>query len=116
MVSNVTSFGRSGLSDWLWQRFSAVVLAIYTLFIVGVLLFNPDMSFEQWSALFSLAWVRIFSLLAVVSIVAHAWIGLWTVGTDYLVNKLALRLTYQTLVVLILFVYVVASVRTLWGV
>ncbi len=114
MVRSVTSFGRSGLSDWLLQRFSAIVLALYTLFIVGVLLFTPDMSYEQWSGLFAQEWVKIFTLLTVLSIVIHAWIGLWTVGTDYL-PKVWLRLLYQSAVLLVLFVYLIATVRALWG-
>lgn len=114
MVRNVTSLGRSGLSDWLMQRFSAIVLALYSLFILGVLLFNPGMDYQQWSGLFAQEWVKIFSLLAMLSVVVHAWIGLWTVGTDYL-PKVWLRLVYQSLVLLVLFVYLLATVRALWG-
>ena len=43
MVTNITSFGRSGLSDWLMQRVSAVILALYTVFVVAYLLFNPNL-------------------------------------------------------------------------
>ena len=34
MVTTVTSFGRSGLSDWLVQRVSAIILGAYSIFIV----------------------------------------------------------------------------------
>ena len=72
MVTAVTSFGRSGLSDWLIQRASAVALAAYTLFIVIYLLMNPDLTYAQWAELFSHLWVRVFTLLVLLSIVAHA--------------------------------------------
>ena len=70
MVTNITSFGRSGLSDWLMQRVSAVILALYTVFVVAYLLFNPNLDYYTWSGLFEQTWMRIFSLLAFVSIAA----------------------------------------------
>ena len=52
MVTNITNFGRSGLSDWLLQRASAVILALYTLFVVGYLLLHPNLDYATWSGLF----------------------------------------------------------------
>ena len=84
MVTSVTNLGRSGLSDWLIQRVTGVILLAYTVFIVFVVLIvAPD--FAQWKALFAQTWVKVFSLAAVLSVAAHAWIGLWCVSTDYLV-------------------------------
>ena len=77
MVTAVTSFGRSGLSDWLLQRISAVILLSYFICIGGTLLGGVD--YESWKAMFELTSMRIFSLLAVLSLAAHAWIGLWAV-------------------------------------
>ncbi|MGA1742679.1 MAG: succinate dehydrogenase, hydrophobic membrane anchor protein, partial [Pseudohongiellaceae bacterium] len=36
MVTNVTSFGRSGLYDWVVQRVSAVILLLYILFLAFI--------------------------------------------------------------------------------
>src|SRR5690606_32640641 len=88
MVTAVTSFGRSGLYDWLIQRVGAVVLTAYTIFLVVYIAMNPEMDYAQWSALYSQLWMRIFSLLALISFITHAWIGLWSVLTDYLTNRL----------------------------
>ncbi|GAA0582729.1 succinate dehydrogenase, hydrophobic membrane anchor protein [Halomonas salifodinae] len=114
MVTNITSFGRSGLSDWLIQRVSALILAVYTLFMVGYLLFNPGLDYAAWSGLFSATWMRIFSLLAFVSLAAHAWVGLWTVTTDYL-KATALRLVVQIVIILAIFVFLVWGIQVLWG-
>lgn len=113
MVTNITSFGRSGLSDWLMQRVSAVILALYTVFIVTFLLFNPDLDYYAWSGLFN-TWMRIFSLLAFVALAAHAWIGLWTVTTDYL-KSTRLRVGAQAVIILGIFVYLVWGIQILWG-
>ena len=48
MVRAVTSFGRSGLSDWLLQRFTAVVLLAYVLCVGGILLLTPGIDFATW--------------------------------------------------------------------
>ncbi|WP_372613787.1 succinate dehydrogenase, hydrophobic membrane anchor protein [Halomonas sp.] len=114
MVTNITNLGRSGLSDWLIQRVSAVILALYTLFIVLYLLFNPGLDYEAWNGLFSQTWMRIFSLLAFVSLAAHAWIGLWTVTTDYL-KPTGIRVGVQILVILSIFVFLVWGIQVLWG-
>ena len=121
MVTAVTSLGRSGLADWVIQRLSAVVLAAYTLFIVAYLLVNPDLSYEQWSALYSTLWMRVFSLLTLLSIASHAWIGLWCVLTDYVTTRmmgtsaLYIRIVVLTIYALITLSYLVWGVEILWG-
>jgi len=114
MVTNITNLGRSGLSDWLLQRVSAVVLALYTLFLVAYLLFHPHLDYVAWSGLFAQTWMRIFSLLAFISMAAHAWVGLWTVSTDYLKNT-RIRFGFQIVVILAIFVFLVWGVQVLWG-
>lgn len=121
MVTAVTSFGRSGLSDWVMQRFSAVVLAAYTVFIVGYLVSNPGLTYEEWSGLFQQLWVRIFTLLVLVSIAAHGWIGLWGVLTDYITTRmigssaLFLRTAALSVYAIVTFAYLVWGVQILWG-
>jgi succinate dehydrogenase / fumarate reductase membrane anchor subunit len=41
MVTSATNFSRTGLSDWLVQRVSAVVLLAYSLFVFGVFHTQP---------------------------------------------------------------------------
>jgi len=114
MVASVTSFGRNGLYDWMIQRVTAVVLAAYTLFLLGFLVINPDLTYVQWSEFFGQTCVRIFSLLALLSLGAHAWIGLWTISTDYL-KPMVFRFIFQAVSGLVMFVYVVWGVQILWG-
>jgi succinate dehydrogenase / fumarate reductase membrane anchor subunit len=122
MVTNVTNLSRSGLYDWMAQRVSAVVLALYTLSLLGYIVFNPGLGYEEWSALFSQNWMRIFSLLTLVALSAHAWVGMWTISTDYLtpmsLGKWATtgRLLFLALCVLAIFVYFVWGVQILWGI
>ena len=114
MVTIVTSFGRSGLSDWLVQRVSAVILAVFLLFMVAYLLLNPQLDFAQWQALFNDTSMRIFTLMALLSLGAHCWIGLWSISTDYL-KHFAVRFTFQMVVGLLMFIYTIWGVQLLWG-
>ncbi len=114
MVKNVTSFTGSGVADWLLQRISAVILALYTVFMVVYFLALPEFTYEAWSGLFAQGWVKIFTLLALLSFVAHAWIGVWTATTDYLKDTVVRVLT-QLAVALILFVYFVVVFAAVWG-
>lgn len=120
MATQVLSLGRNGVADWLIQRVSAVILALYTLVLLGFVLVQ-DMDYASWRGLFDQTWMRIFTLLALLSTAAHAWVGMWTVGTDYLrehtVGKHAngLRLLYEVVCALILIVWLVWGVQILWG-
>jgi len=121
MVTQVTNFGRSGLSDWVLQRVSAVILAAYTIFLAAWIICTPDMSYAQWGELFSCTAMRIFSLLALLSLIAHAWIGLWTIATDYL-TEMALgsaatkvRFIFLCVCAVVLFVYFIWGIDILWS-
>ena len=122
MVTNVTNFSRSGLYDWMAQRVSAVVLAAYFLFLLGYLLFNPGLTFAEWHGLFSHTAMRIFSLLALVALSVHAWVGMWTISTDYLtpmaLGKAAtvVRFLFQAVCGMAMFAFFVWGVQILWGV
>ena len=119
MVSSVTNLGRSGLYDWFMQRVSAVVLLAYFPFIGWTMLAGAE--YESWKALFAQTWMRVFSLLALVSLCAHAWVGLWAVFTDYLTERMlgsvgnVLRLLAEAVSALIMFTYFVWGIQILWG-
>jgi succinate dehydrogenase / fumarate reductase membrane anchor subunit len=122
MVTNVTSLGRSGLSDWLIARVSAYVMTAYLIFIVGYLMLNPDLNYTQWAALNRSLPMRMFSLLTILSIAAHAWIGLWCVLTDYITVRLigpkatALRIIFQLGMIAMTLLYVIWAIDILWGI
>lgn len=121
MVTAVTNLGRSGVYDWLIQRVTAVVLTLYTFFIVGLILSSSPLDFATWKELFSQFWVRIFSLLALISLAAHAWIGLWVVLTDYVTTQTmgskgtAIRLFLQVVLGVVTVAYTVWGIEILWG-
>lgn len=121
MVVNVTSFGRSGLSDFVVQRLTAVVLGLYTLCVCAYLLANPQVTHAQLVGYFGSPIMLVFSTLAILSLLAHAWIGMWTVGTDYVRSwsfgrhATLWRFIYQGAVSLLLIVYTLWGLSVVWG-
>lgn len=114
MLIYVTNFNASGLREWFFQRVSAVILASYTLFIAAILLKHPHLQYDTWHAIFAMQWVKIFTLFTLFSLLAHAWIGMWIVSTDYL-KQAYIRITLQVLIIFSLFALIWLGIITLWG-
>jgi succinate dehydrogenase / fumarate reductase membrane anchor subunit len=121
MVTQVANMSRNGVSDWIIQRVSALVLAAYTLLIFGFVVLNPDLDFRAWSGFFDNTFTQVFTMLAVLSTSFHAWIGMWTIGSDYLrehtlgSRATTLRFIYQISCVLIIAAYLIWGINILWG-
>jgi len=121
VVTNVTSLTRSGLSDYLVQRVSAIVLLAYTLCVVGYFVVTPAVDHAALVDYFGAPAMQLFSTFAVLATAAHAWIGMWTVGTDYIrphyfgAHATGWRLLYQAVVLLVLFVYVAWALQIFWA-
>ena len=120
MVTYVTSLTRSGLADFVVQRVTAVIMGLYTLCVVGFFYVTSDVDYTALRGYFGSFGMQTFTTLTVLSAAAHAWIGLWTVGTDYLRphyvgrHAAAIRLTYQAGVLALLFFFVVWSLQLFW--
>lgn len=114
MVDNVLSLSTRGLRDWLVQRLTAIIIGLYTLFIIGFIVFHPQLQFNEWQMLFSFTVMKIATLLVLFSIVLHAWIGMWTVFTDY-IKCGYLRLFLQALVAILFFCCLAWGAVVLWG-
>lgn len=115
MKMNTRTVSRDGVRDWVLQRVSAVILVVY-LAIFGVLLIkHAPLNLTEWQAIFSPTWFKIISLIAFLSIVVHAWVGVWTIFTDY-VHPWKLRFSLMSIVMLLLIAYFVWFIQILWGV
>lgn len=115
MVSNASALGRNGVHDYVLVRASAIVLTLYIIYMVGFFAFTDELTYEIWRDFFASSFTKVFTLLALFSILIHAWIGMWQVLTDY-VKPLAIRLTLQFAVVAALLVYVLYGFVVVWGV
>ncbi len=101
MLTSVTSLTGNGLKDWLLQRITAIIFAAYILCIFGFWFTHKNLSYLTWLHFHQLMVMRVFAILALLSFVLHAWIGIWTVTTDY-INCRRIRLVVQGLVLIAL--------------
>ncbi len=120
-IKSATGLTGSGSRDWIVQRFGAVVLAVYSVVLLGFFLTHSDVSFIEWSDFMTSLPMRLFSLVAIIALAGHAWVGMWTVFTDYITtNKIGpkasgLRLILQALMIAAILVYVFWGVMIFWG-
>lgn len=103
MVSPVS---HRGFRDWLIQRTTAILIGLYAIGLIIYVFNHADMTFATWQQLFSHMWMKIATIIALVSVLWHAWIGLWTVFTDYVKCK-KLRLVLEVIVCLLLVFYLI---------
>lgn len=115
MVKSVLGVNHQGLRDWVIQRVSAVLMAIYSISLMVYIAFHPNMTFAGWHTLFSLTWVKIASLLFLLCLLWHAWIGMWTIFTDY-VKPYLVRGVLHVLVMLVLSACFIWGFSILWSV
>lgn len=113
MVSNASALGRNGVHDFILVRATAIVLTLYIIYMVGFFATSGELTYEVWIGFFASAFTKVFTLLALFSILIHA--GMWQVLTDY-VKPLALRLMLQLVIVVALVVYVIYGFVVVWGV
>jgi succinate dehydrogenase / fumarate reductase membrane anchor subunit len=94
----------SGYRDWKLQRISALVMMIYVIYLFAFFVCHPHLSYDCWVGLFASPWMQVSTLVVMLLLVIHAWIGMWTIGTDY-IKSLVIRACYQALVFIALLAY-----------
>ncbi len=111
MVSKVS---HAGFRDWLAQRVTAIIIGAYAVFILSYLATYQPVYFAQWFRLFHHPAMKVATFITLLSITWHAWIGLWTVFTDY-VKPRAVRLFLEVIVAIVLVGYLAWLLEIMWG-
>lgn len=114
MLIYVTSLNASGLRDWLTQRVTAILLAIYTIILVSFLLTHKPLHFNEWHTFLSQTWLQIYTIFVLFSFLFHAWIGMWIVSTDY-IKKACIRLGFQLFIIFSLLACFIVGIAIVWG-
>lgn len=104
----------SGYRDWKLQRISAIVMIAYIGFLFAFFISHRALGFHCWRGLFSSAWMQVSTMLVVFLLLIHAWIGMWTIGTDYLKNGVV-RSSYEFCLFIALLAYFFWALQILWS-
>jgi succinate dehydrogenase / fumarate reductase membrane anchor subunit len=113
MVKRLVVGAHYGLRDWLAQRITGALIALYALGMLVVMLPRSPFTYEAWKALFAQGWMRIATLLFAASLAWHAWVGVRDILMDYVKHD-GLRLALQVATLLLLAGYVGWAVDILW--
>lgn len=115
MLNITTALGRNGFQDWILQRVTAVILGLYSF---GLLIFWISMSWcanLSWQILFNNTSMRLVTIIALIALIIHAWIGMWIIITDYIKTTILAFIT-KILVFLSLIFYLLWGIQILWGI
>jgi len=103
-----------GVGDWLLQRLTAVVMALYTVGFVAYIALHRPSGYGEWKTIFAGGFARLATMLFLAALFYHAWVGMRDIVMDY-VKSAGLRLLLQSGIGLTLLVYLVWSASILWG-
>jgi succinate dehydrogenase / fumarate reductase, membrane anchor subunit len=101
-MSNTNNYGSKrlvvgahyGLKDWLSQRITAVLMAVFTIVLLVQVIFGARMSFYKWSGIFATQWMKFLTFIVIVALLVHVWVGVRDVCMDY-IKPLWMRLSAQ---------------------
>ena len=121
-----------GMRDWLSQRVTGVIMALFTVALLvqyllpayakgmsGERLRDPAGAFvrltgyDKWAGIFSTQWMKVLTFVVIVSLAYHAWVGMRDVWMDY-VKPFAVRLTLQMLTIVWLVACLGWAIQVLW--
>lgn len=83
-----------GLRDWLSQRITAALMALFTLVLIVQVLAPGEMGYDKWAGIFSHQWMKVLTFVVIVALLVHAWVGMRDILMDY-VHSVGMRLVLQ---------------------
>ena len=102
-----------GLRDWLSQRFTALIMAIFTIVVLAQLLIGGPIDYYKWSGIFARQWMKVLTFIVIVSMLWHVWVGVRDIWMDY-VQSVGVRLGLQVLTIAWLVGCTGWAVQVLW--
>ena len=103
-----------GWRDFLVQRLSAVLMAVFTLvLLVQVLFTKGPIGYDVWAGIFAAQWMKALTFAVIVALIWHAWIGMNSIWLDY-VKAAGMRLAMQAFTVIWLVSCGGWAIQALW--
>lgn len=83
-----------GLRDWLAQRITGALMALFTLVVLVQVLLPGPLGYDKWAGIFAAQWMKVLTFVVIVSLLVHVWVGVRDVLMDY-VKPVGARLVLQ---------------------
>jgi succinate dehydrogenase / fumarate reductase membrane anchor subunit len=105
-----------GLRDWLAQRVTACLMALFTLVVLVQVDFSKGpISYDKWSGIFSAQWMKVLTFTVILALAYHVWVGMRDIWMDY-IKPVSLRLSLQVFTIVWLVGCAGWAVQVLWRV
>ena len=103
-----------GLRDWLAQRITAALMALFTLLVLAQLIFSTGpVGYDSWAGIFSPQWMRALTFVIIVALLYHVWVGMRDIWMDY-IKPVGLRLGLQVFTIVWLVACSGWTLQVLW--
>jgi succinate dehydrogenase / fumarate reductase membrane anchor subunit len=102
-----------GSRDWLVQRVTAALMALFTLALLVQVLMPGELGYDRWAGIFASQWMKVLSFVVIVSLAWHAWVGMRDIWMDY-VKPVGVRLLLQVFTIVWLVGCAGWAVQVLW--
>ena len=103
-----------GLRDWLSQRVTAALMALFTLVVLAQVIFSRGpIGYDKWAGIFAAQWMKVLTFAVVVALLWHVWVGMRDVFMDY-VKPVGIRLALQIFAIVWLTACAGWAVQVLW--
>ena len=105
-----------GLRDWLAQRVTAFLMALFTLLVVLRLVFSRGpVGYDLWAGIFSAQWMKTLTFTVILALLYHVWVGMRDIWMDY-IKPVGLRLALQVFSIVWLVGCAGWAIQVLWRV
>ena len=103
-----------GLRDWLAQRVTGVLMALFTLIVLAQVIFTKGtMGYDKWAGIFSPQWMKPLTFVVILALLYHAWVGMREILMDY-IKPVWLRLSLQVFTIVWLVGCAGWAIQVLW--
>ncbi len=102
-----------GLRDWLSQRVTAALMALFTVAVIVQVLLPGEMGYDKWAGIFAAQWMKVLTFVVIVSLLYHVWVGMRDVWMDY-VKPVGIRLALQVFTIAWLVGCTGWAIQVLW--
>jgi succinate dehydrogenase / fumarate reductase membrane anchor subunit len=105
-----------GTRDWLAQRVTAVLMALFTVVVLAQVIFSSGpLDYVKWAGIFHPQWMKMLTFATIVGLAYHVWVGMRDVLMDY-VKPVGIRLALQIFVIVYLLGCTGWAIQVLWRV
>jgi len=106
-----------GLRDWLAQRVTAGLMALFTVIVLAQVLLNKGpMGYDKWAGIFASQWMKVLTFSVIIALVYHIWVGMRDIWMDYVTSAVWLRLCLQIFSIVWLVGCAGWAIQVLWRV